>query len=141
MFAPGEGCADHFVCKWGVLRPPQPPRFYRPSMLALENKHRLVAMWIIYVCTRGRLCGSFCLQMGGRLHPPQPPRFLKAIDAFKKTSVKSLPPSMLALRNKHQLVAMWIIYVCTAGRLCGSFCVHMGGLRPPTPPLLKAIDA
>ena len=85
----GEGRAD-FVCKWGGLRPHNPPLFrgHRclqkttrvksspPSMLAAgaKNKHLVIAMWIIYVCTRGRLCGSFCLQMG-RAAPPPTPRF------------------------------------------------------------------
>ena len=28
-FALGERYAGHFVCKWGGLRPPQPPRFLK----------------------------------------------------------------------------------------------------------------
>ena len=145
----------------GVCAPPNPPLFRShrclqkrtsvksspPSMLALKksiadrqvvatidagakNKHLVIAMWIIYVCTRGRLCGSFCLQMGGAA-PPQPPRFER--------------PWMLALKNKHQLVTMWIVYVCSRRILCGSLCLQMagggGGCAPPTPPLLRAIDA
>ena len=106
---------------------------------------------------RGRPCG-FCLQMGG-LRPPNPPLFRGDRCLQKTTSVKSSTPSMLALKtsiadrqvvatidagasNKHLVIAMWIIYVCTRGRLCGSFCLQMGGAAPPpTPPLLKAIDA
>ena len=100
MCALGEGYEDHFVCKCGELRPPPPPptpRFFRPfmfvtnnkrqavpsppSMLAQRNKHQVVAVSIIYVCTRRRLCGSLCLQVGG-LPSPTPLR-LKAIDASK----------------------------------------------------------
>ena len=29
MFALGESYAGHFVCKWGGLRPLQPPRFLK----------------------------------------------------------------------------------------------------------------
>ena len=173
-------------------------------MLALQNKHQLVAMWIVYVCGRRILCRTFCLQMGG-LRPPQPPRFLEAIDACKKeqasscrhhrcwrlalktsiwsspcgsfmfalgkgcadhfvckwggaalppnppafkghrclqqrTSVKSSPPSLLAAgaTNQHLVIAMWTFYVCTRGRLCGSFCLQMGGgCAPPNPLAFK----
>ena len=98
MFALGESYAGHFVCKWGGLR------------------------------------------------PLQPPRSLKAMDACKRKQESSLPPWMLAPKNKHQVVAVWIIHVwghvCTRGKLRGSFCLQMGGAAPPpTPLLLKAVDA
>ena len=38
-----------------------------------------------HVCRKGKLCGSFCLRMGGGLRPPQPPAVLK--------------PSMLPVKN------------------------------------------
>ena len=81
---------------------------------------------------------------GGGCAPPTPPLFRGHRCLQKRTSVKSSPPSMLAAgaKNKHLVIAMWIIYVCTRGRLCGSFCLQMGeGCAPPKPPLLKSIDA
>ena len=123
MFAQAEGHADDLVCKWRGPPPPTPPllkghgclqnktrvRSSPASMLA-KNKHQVVAMWIIYVCNRGKLRGSFCLQMGGAAPPPTL-RFLKTMDACPpKKRVTSSPPSMLA-KNKHQGVSVWIVHV------------------------------
>ena len=72
--------------------PPTPPLF--KSHRWLQRKRTSVS---IYSCAKGRLCGSFCLQMGGAAPPPTP-RFLKAIDGCtKRTSVR--------------------IYVCAKGSL------------------------
>ena len=175
MFAVGEFCADRQVVA--------------TIDAGANNRHLAIAMWIIYVCTRatrGRLCGSFCLQMGGGCAPPNPPAFkghrclhektsissspcgsfifavgkfcadpfvcnwqgavppptplpFRAIDACKKGQASSRHYHRswrlaLETRNKHLVIAMWIIYVCTRGRLCGSFCLQMEEAAPPQPP-------
>ena len=74
MFALGESCADHFVCKLSL----RPPKAIDACMKKQAPARRHVAH---YVCNGQILCGSFCLQMGGGLRPPQPPRFLRAIFA------------------------------------------------------------
>ena len=113
--ARGKSYAGHFVCKWGGLRPldacKRKQESSPPSMLAPKNKHQVVAVWIIRVCTRGKLRGSFCLQMGGAAPPPTPPLF-KGHGCLQKnkTRVRSSPALMLA-KNKHQVVAVWIIHV------------------------------
>ena len=58
-FAIGEGCADHFVCKWGGCAPPT-PLFFLAAIQAYRKKscHH-------HGCSRVKLCGSFCLQTGG----------------------------------------------------------------------------
>ena len=137
VFALGEGCADHFVCKWGGgLRPHQPPALKGQ----LKNKHQLVAMWIVYVCSRRRLCGSFCLQIGGAA-PPLTPRFLEAIDACNKEQASS--------RRHHRC---WRLALQTSiwSSPCGPFmfalgegCAHhfackwVGAAPPPNPLAFK----
>ena len=134
MFALGEGCADHFVCKWGGggCAPPNPP-----------------LLKAIDACTKTSIssspCGSFMFAVGEFCADPFVCKRGGAAPPFKdhrclqqRTSVKSSPPSMLSLKNKHLVIAMLIIYVCTRGRLCGSFCLQMGGAAPPpTPPLFR----
>ena len=105
MFARGEGHTDNFVCKWGGLRPLQPPRFLK-AMDACKRKqesgrrqHRCLHQ---KTSIRSSPCGSFMFALGesyadhfvckwGGLRPLQPPRFLKAMDACNK--------------NKHHVVA------------------------------------
>ena len=143
MFALGESYAGHFVCNWGGLRPLQPRRFLEamdackrkqessspPSMLAPKNKHQVVAVWIIHVRTRGKLRGSFCLQMRGAAPPPTPPLFQGHGCLQKKTRVRSSPASMLAT-NKHQVAA-----VGKATQVI--LFANGGGCAPPNPPLFK----
>ena len=169
MFALKEGCPDHFVCKWGGLRPPQPPRFLK----AIDGCAKGTGVGI-YVCAKGILkaidgckekeqasgfmlalkegCADHFVCNWGGLRPPQLPRFLKAIDGCKKRTALfatggKLPPTTPPLFKGHR----WLqrkrtsvsIYVCAKGRLCRSFCLQLGGggLRPPQPPrFLKAID-
>ena len=150
IFALGESYAGHLVCKWGGLRPPPTPRFLKAMDACKENKSQVVAT--IDVCTRKQASGRFrvghsCFALGesyaghfvckwGGCAPLQPALF-KGHGCFqKKTRVRSSPASMFAPKNKHQVVAMWIIHVCTRGKLRGSFCLQMGGAAPPpTPPL------
>ena len=90
MFALKEGCADHFVCKWGGLRPAQPPRFLK----AIDGCTKRTSVRI-YVCAQGSLkaidgckekeqasgfmlalkegCHFVCTCGGGR--PPNPAAF------------------------------------------------------------------
>ena len=152
MFAQREGHTDDLVCKWGGAAPPPTPPLFKghgclqkktrvrsspPSMLAPKNKHQVVAVWFIHVCTRGKLRGSFCLQMGGAAPPPDPPLFKNHGCLPEKKGVRSSPPSMFA-KNRHQVVSVWIIHFCTRGKLRGSFCLQMGwAAPPPTPPLFK----
>ena len=136
MLALKEGCADHFVCNWGGLRPAQPPRFLK----AIDGCKKRTSVRI-YVCAKRNLkaidgckekeqqsgfmlalkegCADHFVCNWGGLRPPQPPCFLKAIDGCnKRTSVR--------------------IYVGAKERLCGSFCLQLGGAAPrPTPPLFK----
>ena len=110
-FANAGGCAPSNPLLFkghGCFQKKTRVRLSPPSMLA-KNKHQVVAVWIIHVCTRGKLRGSFCLQMGGAAPSPTP-RCLKTMDACKKARVRSSPASMLA-KNKHQVVAVWIIHV------------------------------
>ena len=149
MFALGESYAGHFVCKWGGLRPLQPPPLFKghgclqkkqessspPSMLAPKRKHQVVAVWIIHVCTRGKLRGSFCLQMGAAEPPPTPPLF-KGHGCLQKnkTRVRSSPASMFA-KKEHQVFAVWIIHVLHLGKATRVILfANGGGLRPPQPP-------
>ena len=130
MFALGESYAGHFVCKWGGCAPSNKQESSSPpSMLAPKNKHQVVAVWIIHVCTGGKLRGSFCLRMCA---PPQPPRFLKAMDACKKTKQGSGRRQHRCLQKtsiRSSLCGSFML--CTWGKLRGSFCL---GLRPPQPP-------
>ena len=65
MFAGRECCADDNVCKWGGLRPPQPPRcFFLPSMTAIKRKHHVIAMFAM-----GECCAKHFLQMGSCASP------------------------------------------------------------------------
>ena len=158
MLALGESYAGHFVCKWGGLRPLQPPPLFKghgclqknktrvrssPASMHAKNKHQVVAVWIIHVCTRGKLRGSFCLQMGGAAPPPNPPPLFKGHGCLQKnkTRVRSSPASMHA-KNKHQVVAMWIIHVLHLGKATRVILfANGGGCTSPNPPLLKAVDA
>ena len=93
MLALKEGCADHFVCKWGgAVPPPTPPLFKGHRWL--QNKRTSVR---IYVCAKGSLkaidgckekeqasgcmlalkegCAShFVCNWGGAAAPPPTPR-------------------------------------------------------------------
>ena len=72
---------------------------------------------------------------GGAAPPPTPPLFKGHGCLQKKTRVRSSPPSMFAPKNKHQVVAMWIIHFCSRGSYAGRLvCKWGGGLRPPNPP-------
>ena len=108
-----------------------------------------------HVCRKGKLCGSFCLQMGG-LRPPRPPHCFKTIHASNRkhhaiamfAGKKScadhvvcqwgrLPPNPPAVfknihaSNKKRHV---ITMLAGKGKLCGAFCLQMEGLRPPPNP-------
>ena len=141
-----------FCLQMGALRPSQPPRFLRAldackrkresgrrrhGCLHQKTSIRLSTCGSFMFCIRGKLRGSFCLQIGGAAHPPTPPLF-KGHGCFqKKTRVRSSPASMLA-KNKHQVVAVWVIHACTRWKLPGSFCLQMwGGCAPPNPPAFK----
>ena len=109
------------------LRPPQPPRFLK----AIDGcKEKEQASGFVLALKEG--CADHSVCNWGGLRTPQPPRFLKAIDACKKrTSVGLSPPSMLALKKEHQVVALWIIYVCAKGKLhADHFVCKWGRLRP-----------
>ena len=141
----------------GGLRPPNPPRFLKAMDVCKKKQEsghrhdrclhqktsiRSSTCGSFMFCTRGKLRGSFCLQMGGAVPPPTP-WFFKGHGCFqKKARVRSSPASMFAPKNKHRVVAVWVIHACTRWKLRGSFCLQMWGLCPPQPPrCLKAIDA
>ena len=109
MLALKEGCADHFVCNWGGLRPPPTPPLFKGHRWLLQKKKTVLFAtggglppptpplfkghrWLqrkrtgvrIYVCAKGRLCRSFCLQLGGAAPPPTPPPFQRPSTPAKK---------------------------------------------------------
>ena len=158
MFALGESYAGHFVCKWGGCAPSNPPLLFKGHG-CLQKKTRVVVAATIDACTKKQASGRrrvdhSCLHQGkatrvilfangGGCAPPKPPRFLKAMDACKKTKQGSG-------RRQHRCLQKTSIrsspcgsfMFCTWGKLRGSFCLQMGGgCAPPTPPLLKAVDA
>ena len=138
MFAVGESYAGHLVCKWGGgCAPPQPPRFLK-AMDASKRKQesgRRQHRCLQKTSVRSSPCRSFMFVIGkatkvilfaiggGGCAPPNPPLFKGHGCLQKKTRVRSSPPSMFAPKNKHQVVAMWIIHFCTRGKLRGSFCL------------------
>ena len=62
-----------------------------------------------HVCSRGRLCGSFCLQKGEGAAPPLPPAFWR--------------PSRLAIKQQ----ASCHHHACSRRRLCGLFRLQIVG--------------
>ena len=145
----GKPCP--FICKWGGLRHLQPFRFLKamdackrkqessspPSMLAPKNKHQVVAVWILHVCTRGKLRGSFCLQMGGAAPPPAL-RFLKAMDACKKTKQGSGRRQHRCLQKASIRSSPCASFMFALGEsYAGRFVCKWGGLRTPQPPAFK----
>ena len=60
---------------------------------------------------------------GGGLHPPNPPAF----------APPPTPPLFKGHRGCKKRTSVRI-YVCAKERLCGSFCLQLGRLRPPNPP-------
>ena len=126
-------------------------------MLAKENKGRRHHHRCLHQKTsiRSSPCGSFMFALGesyaghfvckwGGLRPPPTPPLFKGHGCLQKnkTTVRSSPASMLA-KNKHQVVAVWIIHVLHLGKATRVILfANGGGLRPPQPPpLLKAVDA
>ena len=103
----GQGCADHFVCKSGGAAPPANP----PASLDdiyLTAKNHVITMFAV----RGGVVRIILCASGGAPPPP------KAIHACNK-----------AQASCHQ-------HVCSKGRLFGSCCLQMRGLRPPNPAAL-----
>ena len=103
-----------FANLWGCA--PQPP-----CCLKVTRACKTAASCHRHVCRKGKLCGSFCLQLGGAAPPPPN---LPAV----------LKPSMLAIKKE----ASRHHHVCSEGKLCRSFIfLQMVGLppRPPPPPL------
>ena len=138
MFALGESYAGHFVCKWAGLRPLQPLAFYRPWMLAKENKirrrHRQclhLAVWIIHVCTRESYAGHFVCKWGG-LRTPKLPRVLRAMAACKKKGVVASIDACKRQASRRRRVD----HSCfTLGEsYAGHFVCNCGGRRPHNPP-------
>ena len=133
LFANGGGCA-----------PPNPPAFSKaidackkrtsvgsspPSMLGLKRSIRSSPCGSFNVCAKGKLYADHFVCKWGGAAPPQPFRLLKAIDACnERTGIKASPPSMLALSNKHQVAAVWVIHI----KLCctNHFVLQMGAAAP-----------
>ena len=81
-----ERHADHVVCRCrgGAPQPPRCLKVTRACNKRAASCHR-------HVCRKGKLCGSFCLQLGG-CAPPKPSRCFKAIHACnKRGSIMSSP--------------------------------------------------
>ena len=183
MFAIGKATPVILFANVGGLRPSQPPRFLK-AMDACKSKqesgrrhHRCLhhktsirssTCGSFMFCTRGKLRGSFCLQMGG-LRPLQPACFLKAMDAFKRKQesgrrqrLRPLQPACFLKamdafkrkqesgRRQHQCLHQQTsirsspcgsFMLALAGSEAGHFVCKCGMLCPPTPRFLKAIDA
>ena len=120
----------------------------------------------MYVCAKGRLHGSFCLQLGGGSAPPPTTPLFKGHRWLqrKRASVRihagaikegcadhfvcnwgglrppPTPPLFKGHRGCKNRTSVRIC-VCAKERLRGWFCLQLGRLRPPQPPrFLKAID-
>ena len=141
-----------FCLQMGGAAPPPtpPPRFLKamdackrkqessspPSTLAPQKQASGRRRVDHSCCTRGKSTRVILFANWGGLRPPQPPRFLKAMDACKKKS-RSWPASMLA-KNKHQVVAVWIIHVLHLGKATWVILfANGGGCAPPNPPAFK----
>ena len=125
MFAGRESCADHAVCKLGAAPPPPLPPSTR------ENRADHV------VCK-----GGGCT--------PQPPQALAINDTimsspylqerkvvriilFANEGGRDTPKPSAAFKAIHvcnKKEASCHHHVCSEGKLCRSFCLQMGGLRP-----------
>ena len=156
MFALGEACADHFVCKWGGLRPRQPSRFLeaidacKKEQASSRHHH---GCWRLALKTSiwSSPCGSFMFAQGegcadhfvckwAGLRPPQPPPLLKAIDACTKKQASARRQHgcwRLALKT-----SIWSspcgAFMFALGEGCADhFVCKCGGCAPPEPPAFK----
>ena len=80
MFANGGGCA------------PPPPRCFKATLVCSKQK----AWCRHHVCSEGRLCGSFCLQMGGAAPLSTPSCFYSRPCCHSKTNIRPSPCSQQA---------------------------------------------
>ena len=120
VFKVRETRADHDVCKWGELRPPTPR-----CLKVIRACNKAAASCHHHVCRKGKLCGSFCLQVGAGLHPPPSPQTSPPPPAV-------LMPSTIAIKRKHHVVTMFAVRESCAGH----FVSKWGGVAPPPiPPL------
>ena len=152
MFALGESYAGHFVCKWGGAAPPPSPPLFKGHG-CLQKKTRVVVA-TIDACTKKQASGRrrvdhSCLHYGkatrvilfanGGAAPPPTPSLFEGHGCLQKnkTRVRSSPASMLA-KNKHQVVAVWIIHVLHLGKATRVILfANGGGCAPPNPPAFK----
>ena len=84
---PNQGCADHFVCNWGGLHPPQPPCFCAPPqpprfLKAIEAAKKEQASGFMVALKKGS-ADRFVCNWGG-CAPPTPPLFKRPSMAAKK---------------------------------------------------------
>ena len=101
----------------GVGAPPTHPAVLKVTRAC----NKTAASCHRHVCRKGKLCGSFCLQMEGSAPRPAPPAVLW--------------PSMLAIKEE----ASCHHHDSSGGKLCRSFCLQMGagGAAPPIPSLFS----
>ena len=129
MFALKKGCADHFVCNWGGLRPP------------IDGcKEKEPASGFMLALKEG--CADHFVCNWGGLRPPQPPRFLKAIDGCtKRTSVRIYACAKGSLKAidgcKEKEQASGFMLALKEGCADHFVCNWGGAAPPPTPPLFK----
>ena len=109
----------------------QPRRFFWSHASNKTTYHH-------HVCTRGKLRGSFCLQMG-ELRALQPPRFLKAMDACKKTKQGSGRRQHRCLHQKTSIRSSpcGSFMFALGESYAGHFVCKWGGCTPPNPPFFK----
>ena len=82
--------ADHYSCEWGAVPPSQPPLVHR-HLRQRKSCHD-------HVCSRGKLCGSCCLQTGRAGHA-----YRKTYHHYVRITVAACW-RLAGNRNKHHVI-------------------------------------